>query len=115
MLAVGEHLWGDQIDRNLVKIANGFAGGIAGTHEHVCGALTGGIILLGYLYGRSDASGSDDPVYQRVKGYRERFLAEIGGYICKDLRDNGPYGPNGPSSCRILMGQAAALLLEFLD
>lgn len=101
-------------DPCLVRIAHGFGGGIAGTQDHLCGALSGGIILLGYLYGREDHHGSDEPLYNYVERYRQRFLVEIGGPICRDLRTEGPYGHDGPLSCTILMTQAAALLWDCL-
>jgi C_GCAxxG_C_C family probable redox protein len=112
LLAVGEQLLGDEFDRRLVAVANGFGGGVAGTREELCGALAGGIVLLGYLHGRTDNVGSDDPVYERAKAFRERFLGVFGDTICRKLRDEGPYGPDGPSSCRNLVGEAARILLE---
>ena len=115
MLAVGEYKLGADFDDRLMRIAAGFGGGVAGTHEYICGALSGGIILLGLLHGRTDPTTPDDVLYGYIKRYRERFIAEIGGSICKDLRDNGPYGPNGPLSCRILGTRAAKILLECLD
>jgi C_GCAxxG_C_C family probable redox protein len=35
------------------KIANGFGGGIGGSQLETCGALTGGIIVLGWFLGRA--------------------------------------------------------------
>lgn len=115
MRAVGEHLWGDEFDERWMQIANGFGGGVAGTHAHLCGALSGGLIVLGLRYGRTSASTPDDPLYGRIRRFRQRFADEIGGVMCRALRDKGPYGPQGPLNCRILVERATMILLECLD
>jgi len=115
LLAVGEHLWGEGFDRGLTRLAHGFAAGVGGTKEHLCGALSASVMILGLLYGRADASGPKEPLYDHVVAFQRRFIAEIGGPICRDLRDHGPYGPAGPLSCRILMAQASQLLLDYLE
>lgn len=58
------------------RIATGFAGGVCRT-QSFCGALAGGVLVLGVAYGRNRAQ--DDrsllmaKVQSLVKGFRERF------------------------------------------
>ena len=70
MRAVGAHLWGDEFDERWVRIANSFGGGVAGTHAHLCGALSGGLIMLGLRYGRTSATTPDDALYARIRHFR---------------------------------------------
>ena len=115
MLAVGERVLGTEVARNLARVSCGFAGGVAGTREHLCGAISGGVMLLSHLYGRDEPGQDEDVLMERIKGYIQRFQQEIGGHICNDLRDNGPYGQDGPLDCRVLMGQATGILWTYID
>lgn len=115
MLAVGERVIGAEAAQSLARVSCGFAGGVAGTREHLCGAISGGVMLLSQLYGRDEPGQSEDLLRERIKGFIQRFQQEAGGHVCNYLRDNGPYGDAGPLNCRFLMGQAASMLWEFID
>ena len=43
MLAVGGHVLGD-LEPQCVRMATGFGGGVGGTHQEMCGALSGGVL-----------------------------------------------------------------------
>jgi C_GCAxxG_C_C family probable redox protein len=113
--AVGAPVLGETYDEKLFRAAAGFGGGVGGTHEHICGAITGGVIVMSMLYARTDPAVKDEVLYAHIKKYIERFNAEIGGTICKKLRDEGPYGEKGPLSCQILVERAAPILIECLE
>ncbi len=71
-----------------LKIAGGLGAGM-GRKEEVCGAVTGGILVLGMLHGRGI---KDDPkatelTYQKTRELMERFAAKHGSYICRQLLD----------------------------
>ncbi|MFW6384814.1 MAG: C-GCAxxG-C-C family protein [Halodesulfurarchaeum sp.] len=89
---------------DVLQAASGLAGGVGSTHLGTCGALSGGVLVLGQLLGRSrsdfaadagtdrsDDSGSSvselagdkDAAYELV----ERFIAEYGSPICRDVSD----------------------------
>ena len=40
------------VDENLYKASTGFSGGLGVTSESQCGALSGGVMFLGILFGR---------------------------------------------------------------
>lgn len=66
----------------------GFAGGIGSCREEVCGALSGGVVVLGLLVPHTD--GADREGKQRVlaltKEFRRRFAEAFGGLTrCGDL------------------------------
>ncbi len=113
LLAVGEHLWG-QVDPGWLRLSTGFAGGVGGTEAELCGALSGGVIVIGALHGRSDPTTDRTRCKALIKAYRDAFLAEFGTTCCGALRAEGGYGsPEKP--CRMLVERAVTLLMPLLD
>jgi C_GCAxxG_C_C family probable redox protein len=113
VLAVGEHLVG-RVDERIRRMACGFGGGMGGSRQEACGALTGGILLLGPLYARTSPSQEDTELYRRVSAYRERFLAEFGFARCADLQASG-FGSDGTRPCSALVERAAQILLDSIN
>ena len=113
MLAVGKHVLGD-FDRRMVKIASPFAGGVGGTKEEMCGALSGGLMVIGALHGRSEAHEDDQKAKLLAVRYRERFVEEFGTTRCGPIYEE-THGPAGPDSCKYVGERAAMVLLEVLE
>ncbi|KPK95038.1 MAG: hypothetical protein AMJ88_01630 [Anaerolineae bacterium SM23_ 63] len=112
MLTVGEYALG-AVDPKLCKVATGLGGGIGGTHQELCGALSGGVLLLGALYGRTEAGKSDDLCMHLSAEYRTRFAQELGSTHCGTLRESG-FGLGGTIPCSVLVERATRVLLEVL-
>lgn len=112
MRAVGEHLWG-QVDNQVQRATSGLSGGVGGTHEELCGALSGGVLIIGALHGRVLPDEDDSYCRELSARYRERFVQEIGTTRCADLRENG-YGSDGEWPCSVLVERATRVLLEVL-
>jgi C_GCAxxG_C_C family probable redox protein len=110
---VGEHLWG-RVDPRSVRMATAFAGGVGGTHQEMCGALSGGVMVIGTLLSPRHLGEDETPVRQAVARFRERFLEEIGPTQCAALRD-GLYGSEGQEPCSVLVQRAVRILLQVLD
>jgi C_GCAxxG_C_C family probable redox protein len=90
-------------------MTTGFAGGIGGSKQELCGALSGGTMLIGALYGRTDGV-TDDKFCQNLSArHRERFVEEFSSSRCEPLREQHPNG------CSPLVERAALLLLELLE
>lgn len=113
MLAVGEHLLG-RLEPQAARMATGLGGGVGGTHQELCGALSGGVLVIGALHGRHRLPASDEPAYSLAARYRERFLAELGATQCEQIR-TWVEAPGGPGSCAPLVEKAALFLLDILD
>lgn len=113
MLAVGEHLLG-HLEPQAARMATGLGGGLGGTHQELCGALSGGALVIGALYGRHHLPASDEPAFSLAARYRERFLSELGATQCEQIR-TWVEAPGGPSSCAPVVERAALLLLDLLD
>jgi C_GCAxxG_C_C family probable redox protein len=113
MLAVGGHLWDDLDDRS-VRMTTGFAGGVGGSHRELCGALSGGVMVIGGLHGRSSVDGDDSQALGMTSCYQKRFLAEFGEARCDRLRER-VQAPGGVGSCAVVVERAARMLLELVD
>ena len=112
MLAVGEHLWG-QVDGQIRRMTSGLAGGVGCGMQEMCGALSGGTLIIGSLYGRTSVEEDDSECNERVCAYREQFLQHFGNTRCQDIRDSG-YGSDGQWPCSTLVEQAALILWQVL-
>lgn len=112
MLTVGEHLWGEVDDRTC-RMTSGLAGGMGCSFEELCGALSGGALLIGSLYGRTMPHEDDEECNRRVCDYREGFVEAFGTSRCYDIRESG-YGSGGQWPCSVLVERATRILLEVL-
>ncbi|MDP2966726.1 MAG: C-GCAxxG-C-C family protein [Pelolinea sp.] len=59
LLAVGGHYLGE-VTPQAVRISTPFAGGVGSTRMELCGALTGGLMVIGGLAGRESMDINDD-------------------------------------------------------
>jgi C_GCAxxG_C_C family probable redox protein len=55
--------------------------------EEVCGAVTGGILVLGLRYGRGEKDGKSamELTYQKTRELMDLFAARHGTVICRQL------------------------------
>ena len=113
MLVVGEHVLGD-LQSQSARMATGLAGGVGNTQQEMCGALSGGVMVISGLLGRSSSAESDEPALTLATQYRERFLQELGDTQCARLREM-IHAPDGLGSCASLVERAATVLLELLE
>jgi len=58
-----------------------------GRKEFVCGAVSGGILVLGAKYGRGDREGESakEATYEKTRELINRFTAKHGTVICREL------------------------------
>jgi C_GCAxxG_C_C family probable redox protein len=95
------------------RYAAGFQGGIGGTHEDICGALSGGIVAIGCLQGQREAGQDNQQVRTLTTEFRRRFIAEFGSSNCHDLVDMMGEREDG-LDCKKMTAIAAGLLSEVL-
>jgi C_GCAxxG_C_C family probable redox protein len=110
---VGEHKLGG-LEPQAIRIATPFGGGVGGTHQELCGALAGGVMVIGALYGRTDASQDDEQAYALAEQYREAFRAEFDHTQCEPIREAFAK-PDGSHGCDKVVARAARVLLGVLD
>jgi C_GCAxxG_C_C family probable redox protein len=76
-------------DKNAaLKMACGFGAGM-GRKEEVCGAVTGGIIVIGAKHGRGehDDRTATELTYLKTRELMDRFSEKRGTFICRELLD----------------------------
>jgi C_GCAxxG_C_C family probable redox protein len=106
-------LLGTPIQADAVKMASGFGGGL-GHAGCICGALTGSVMVLGMLKGRTDSTQDRLPVYELAREFHDRFQTQFGATCCRSLNQYEFDSPEHLRNCLKLTGGTAKLLMEFL-
>ena len=110
-----------------LKLACGFGAGM-GRKEEVCGAVTGGIMVLGLKYGSGEHedSAATDQTYRKVRELMDGFTEKHGAFICRRLLDGCELTtPEGQSKfkekdlknkvCRCCVADVVQILEDLLD
>ncbi len=73
-------------EKTMLAAAAPFGGGFGRSRE-VCGAVSGGCLVLGLLYGYTDPSdkAAKSAHYALVRDFMARFSARFGSVICREL------------------------------
>jgi C_GCAxxG_C_C family probable redox protein len=116
-------------DPALVKSMTAFGGGMVSSGG-ACGALSGGIALLGSVLGKDDPEKKDDPLmWKACREFYARFESEVtnesASVNCRDITgiddwtDRGKrrafYKGEGVVMCRGNTGKAARILGEVIE
>jgi C_GCAxxG_C_C family probable redox protein len=77
---------GDLSEEMALKIACGLGAGMA-RKEEVCGAITGGILVLGLRYGRgnNDDRSAMELTYLKTRELIDLFSDKHGTFVCREL------------------------------
>ena len=76
---------GNNHSQDIPIVASGFGGGIGSSKEDVCGILTGGVIAMGWLYGRSEPGADITKLKDLTGAFRKRFIERIGSTKCPEI------------------------------
>ena len=71
----------------LMAATGGFGGGVGGSHAEVCGAVSGGVLVLSLLHPHTDGAdrAGKAAVYALTKEFRRRFEEVFGLTRCGEL------------------------------
>lgn len=74
------------LDGTVLPLACGFGGGL-GRAQEVCGAVAGGVLVLGLRHGRAlgDSKERTENTYRRVRALLDSFTSVHGSCRCRDL------------------------------
>lgn len=111
-------------EKDSARMVAGFGGGVGRLRE-VCGAVSGMVFVLSYLYGYDEPNPQAQKVlYEEVQGLAEQFRAQNGSIVCREILKNPPTDP-APSPrtaeyyakrpCARMVYTAAQLLDAFLQ
>ena len=114
IISLGEYYFG-KVQDDWIKIADPFAGGIASSLQEVCGALSGGAMVIGLLHGRTNKDQDDETCLRLTREYREAFIQKFGHPHCCDLKAEKYGSAPGHTPCSALVSNAAELLIELLE
>ncbi len=103
-----------ELDPEVAKFATGFGGGMGGSHCETCGALTGGMIALGCLFGRKDPGDDKQKVYSLSAEFRNQFLKKFNSTNCQKILDMMEK-QDIKSDCKKLTAETAGVLYEILQ
>jgi len=112
-IAVGRYYLPDMCDLS-IRMTTPFAGGIGCTHAGMCGALSGGLMVIGGLHGRTAASINDERCQELSERFYAAFLDHFGWLNCQELRDNWRQ-KRGLGSCRKLVEESVDLLIAIIE
>jgi len=95
------------------QVATAFGGGVGRTHQEMCGALAGGIIGIGYLYGRSEPGVDWTVTSDLAAKLKQRFERKYATTKCDVLLEK--FGrQEDMMKCKRLSGEVAAMLAEII-
>ena len=112
-------------EQQAAKMASAF-GGSMGRMREVCGAVSGMLMVLSYVYGY-DPPGDDvskKRLYGQVQALAAGFREENGSIICREILKNPPSDPNptprtaefyAKRPCAKMVMTAARLLEQFME
>lgn len=81
-------------EKTCAKISSSFGGGM-GRMREVCGAVSGMFMVAGILYGYDEPEEGQikKDHYARIQELAEKFRAEAGSIICREILKNPPSDP----------------------
>jgi len=95
------------------RLATPFGGGIGGCHEELCGALSGGVMAIGYLTGRNHPDQDETLSREIAVCLRNRFQEYISCTQCRSVLDR--LGPQENShQCAYLVAHTAGWVIDLL-
>ncbi len=120
-------------NEDVFKAASGLADGLGLTGDGSCGALVGGSMVIGYLFGREkkDFSNMGKPMksYYMVKELHDKYVEKYGTCRCKDVQVRGMgrfynlWDPNEMKEafqsgmmdhCSTIVGEIARMTVEII-
>ena len=113
-----EALWQafcQELDEDQQRLGNCLAGGFGGgaCAKDLCGAIAGGIIVLGLYYGRTPGEPRNPKLKELCYRFYHLAREELGSVYCRDLRD--PEDENYREKCSIIVAKMAELIERLLQ
>ena len=109
-------LYSEKSHSDIIRAASGFGGGIAGTTEELCGAFTGGVLALGYFFGRENPGEELSKSGKLIKEFKNKFYDDFGSLSCPEILNTFSEKEGQMGCVRVTAGatvMVAKMLKEF--
>lgn len=103
-----------KLDKDLVMLATGFGGGL-GESGCTCGALTGSVMVLGLLQGRTFPDDDRYRAYNLAHEFHNKFKGNFKTTCCRVLNGTDYQTPEHLKRCLKITGTTSKMLMEFLQ
>lgn len=110
MMHAANEMYQLRLSPDTLRSMAGFGGGM--TIEETCGALTGGVAVLGIVLLKNEHRDSDY-LKERIQTLFSQYEAMMGSINCKALKDQ--YREEDPVKCRLVVEEAGDLLEALLE
>ncbi len=98
-----------------VKVATAMGGGI-GAAKNLCGALNGGVIVLGAIFGRNTPNEKVDKIYPLAKGFHDKFMEIFTTTSCSEITKGIEWKSAAHKEhCSKVAAKTAAILAEIIN
>jgi C_GCAxxG_C_C family probable redox protein len=114
VLQVTASLFEVPTDGLVPRVATCFGGGLGRCQDELCGALAGGAMALGLLYGRDRPGGSCETAHTLAASLRQQFIERHGSSTCRALLARFGEQENW-SRCKELVAVTAGMLLALVE
>ncbi|MGI6751144.1 MAG: C-GCAxxG-C-C family protein [Anaerovoracaceae bacterium] len=102
------------MDPSTVSLFTGFGGGL-GESGCLCGALTGSVVAINILKGRTTNEAPRDEAYALTKEFTDRFTDKYGVTCCRVLNRHPFESREHLVTCLKITGNTGKMLYEFLE
>jgi C_GCAxxG_C_C family probable redox protein len=102
-----------KLPEEILRISSGFRGGGGGYGDR-CGATEAGMMLISYLYGRTDPDVDPSGYSYLIRILHERFNKEMGSYYCRVLRPFAYYLSGSAQNCSHVYKKGAEIVMKLL-
>ena len=117
VLTVINNYLGQPYHPDVVKMASGFPVGM-GTAGCLCGAVSGGQMALGIVYGRTQGEEMQQKMFEEAKGLHDHIIKEYCSCCCRVMtrqwKGDEFKSPERKKHCIAITGNVAAYLAERL-
>ena len=104
---------GINLPEEILRISSGFRGGGGGYGDR-CGVVEAGMILISYLYGRTDPKVDVSDYSYLIRTLHERFNKEMGSYYCRVLRPFAFYLSGSDQNCSHVYKKGTEIVMRLL-